>query len=295
MALASMTGFARGSGDLEGETWTWEVKSVNGRGLDIRCRMPPGHDALEAPARALVAKVAKRGQISLNLQTNTSSRHQSIEINQDVLDELIGAASALMRDNIAIAPTADGLLGLRGVVETTEEPEDEAGRARREAAMLDSLTSVLEDFAANRMSEGSKLDTVLQDQIVTIAELVAEATELAATQPEAVRAKFEDKLKTLLGDRAELPEERLVQEAALLAVKADVREELDRLRAHVEAARELLAEPDAVGRRLDFLAQEFNRETNTLCAKSTDASLTKVGLNLKSAIEQFREQVQNIE
>jgi uncharacterized protein (TIGR00255 family) len=290
-----MTGFARAAGELDGDTWTWEVKSVNGRGLDIRTRLAPGYDNLEARIRSFIAEHVSRGQLSVHLQLNTVAREQSVQINQQALDVVIAAAGELQRDHIAIAPSADGLLALRGVLELQDVAEDENTREAREIALLSSLQSAVIEFVADRELEGDKLAKVIKLQLDEIALLIDQAGDLAVTQPAALRARLEEKISSLLADRADMPEERLVQEAAMLAVKADIREELDRLQAHVEAAAELTTAGGPVGRRFDFLAQEFNREANTLCSKSSDTELTQIGLQLKTVIDQFREQVQNLE
>ncbi len=295
MTLASMTGFSRANGELNGDTWVWEVKSVNSRGLDIRCRLAPGLDHLEAKVKSIISDVAARGQVSVNLQLSGVVRAQSISINQQALDLIIGAARELQRDNLAIAPTADGLLGLRSVLELTDLPEDDDVLAAREQAMLETLRHAARALAQDRQSEGEKLAGILLGQIAGMEKLVETASGLDAAGPAAIKARFEEKIAALLSERSEFSEERLAHEAAILAVKADIREELDRLVAHIASARELLQAGGPIGRRLDFLAQEFNREANTLCSKSSDVELTRTGLDLKSTIDQFREQVQNIE
>ncbi len=295
MTLSSMTGFARKNGELNGDTWTWEIKSVNGRGVDIRARLASGYDSIEAKIRTIIAEQVSRGQINVNLQLTTATRVQSVQINQQALDIVIGAAGELQRDHIAIAPSADGLLALRGILELKDVAEDETTRQTRETAILGNLTEVVNDFVSDRQAEGEKLAAIMMTQMQEVERLIGEAGELASIQPEAIRTRLEQKITNLIGERTDLPQERLVQEAAMLAVKADIREELDRLEAHVMAAKELLAAGGPIGRRLDFLAQEFNREANTLCSKSSDAKLTQIGLSLKTVIDQFREQVQNIE
>lgn len=295
MALSSMTGFARTAGELDGDTWTWEVKSVNGRGLDIRTRLAPGYDNLEAKIRSFITEHVNRGQLSVHLQLNTAVREQSVQINQQALDAVIAAAGELQRDHIAIAPSADGLLALRGVLELQDVAEDENARDAREIALLSSMQQAVIEFVADRKLEGEKLTKVIKAQLDEIALSIDQASDLATTQPAALRARLEEKISSLLADRVDMPEERLVQEAAMLAVKADIREELDRLQAHVAAAAELIVAGGPVGRRFDFLAQEFNREANTLCSKSSDTELTQIGLQLKTVIDQFREQVQNLE
>ena len=221
MVLASMTGFARAAGELNGDTWTWEIKSVNGRGLDIRIRMAPGYDNLEPKIKSLIAEHISRGQLSVNLQLNTVNREQSIQVNQQALDAIIAAAGELQRDHVAIAPAADGLLGLRGVLELQDVAENESTRDSREIALLSSLQVAVLEFVADRRSEGTKLSAVISAQVKDVSDLVVQAGRIASTQPAALRDRLEEKITALLADRADLPEERLVQEAAMLAVKAD--------------------------------------------------------------------------
>ena len=288
-----MTGFARAQGHADGVSWTWEVKSVNAKGRDLRCRMAPGFDALEPPARDRVGKRFQRGNITLNLNVMRAQAPSGWRINHDVLDQVVAAIPEVQRRVTGVTPpSVDGLLGLRGVIEPVEEEPDEEARAALEAAILADLDAALEQLAAMRAEEGARLEPVLSGLIDEVESLQGKAKALAATQPAALKEKLLRQLEGLIED---LDPERLEQEAAILAGKADLREELDRLAAHVEAARDLLGRDGSVGRKLDFLCQEFNREANTLCSKSSDTELTRIGLDLKAAIEQFREQVQNIE
>ncbi len=292
-----MTGFARTEGTSEGEascTWTWEAKSVNGKGLDVRLRLPRGFDFLEAAVRKAASARFKRGNITLALDITWAKAAGGISVNAQNL-ETVTRALADLKGEMA-PPTADGVLALRGVLEQAEdEPLDEAARDALGKKLLSGLEATLDLLAENRNDEGVRLDVVLVGQIGAIAALTNEATTLAATQPDAIRARLREQVESLMADVQGLDEARLAQEAALLMTRADVREELDRLEAHIAAARDLMSEDGAVGRRLDFLCQEFNRESNTLCSKSSDVDLTRVGLEMKAAIEQFREQVQNIE
>ena len=290
-----MTGFARQDGGDGSLTWTWEAKSVNGRNLDIRCRVPLGYEALEAAARATAPKHCVRGNLQLSLSLGRRDQALKVQVNRALLDQLIALSDELAAADKAERPRLDALLAVRGVVETVEEEETPEARATREAILIEDLTAVLKALAANRREEGSRLGAVVAAHLDTIAGLVEAAATCAATQPEALRERLRTQVAELLETQNALPEERLAQEAALLAAKADVREELDRLRAHVAAARDLLKEAGAIGRRLDFLCQEFNREANTLCAKSTDVELTRLGLDMKTAVDQLREQVQNLE
>jgi uncharacterized protein (TIGR00255 family) len=295
MSVQSMTGFARRSGEHEGSTWTWEVRSVNGRGLDVRCRLN-GMEALEAQARQLVGKRLARGNVSVNLQVVRPVGTAQVRVNEAALQAVLAHLERLRGLDIeAAAPTLDGILALRGVLEPVEEPESEASLAARDAALLAGLDAALIDLVANRGREGEQLGALIAAHVDEIERLVGEAQGLAAVRPERIAERIKAQLEELLGDGAPVPPERLAQEIAMLAIKADVREELDRLAAHIDAARELIARPGAVGRQLDFLSQEFNREANTLCSKSADVALTRVGLALKHTIDQLREQVQNVE
>jgi uncharacterized protein (TIGR00255 family) len=295
LTVASMTGFARSEGFKDGYSWAWEIRSVNARGLDVRAKLPPGHESLEMKARARVAETFKRGSISIALNLARPERAARIKVNRDVLNQVVGLARELAHEVNAPPPQVEGLLSLHGVLERIEDEETEEARAGREAAMAETLDSALGELSAARGAEGTKLETMVSAHLGRIADLAAAAEKSASAQPDALKRRVREQVAALLEAKPDLPEERLAQEAALLASRADVREELDRLTAHVAAARELLAEGGAVGRRFDFLCQEFNREANTLCSKSTDIELTRVGLDLKAAIEQLREQVQNIE
>ncbi len=295
MTVSSMTGFARAEGHEDGVSWVWEVKSVNSKALDLRVRVPPGFEALELPLRAALAQRLKRGAVSVTLTLTKASAVGGVRVNREALAQVVALAQELVADGKAAAPRADGLLALRGVLESGEDIEDEARRERRQAALAASFERALDGLAAMRAAEGERLIPVVVARLAEIARLVAQAEDNAAVQPEALRVRLADMVGQLLGASPALSPERLAQEAALLVAKADIREELDRLSAHIVAAQELLAEGGAVGRRFDFLCQEFNREANTLCSKSADVALTRIGLGLKASIEQLREQVQNLE
>ncbi len=290
-----MTGFARADGHDDGISWTWEIKSVNSKSLDFRFRVPPGLEALELPLRNALAQRLKRGAVSLTLTVTRAGAAAGVRVNRDALAQVLALARELAAEGQAAPPRADGLLALRGVLESGEEGEDEAGRERRNAALLASAETALAALAAMRLSEGARLVPVLEARLAEIAKLVAAGEDNVSVQPAALKQRLRDMVAALLEAAPALPEERLAQEAALLVAKADVREELDRLSAHLIAAQELLAEGGAIGRRFDFLCQELNREANTLCSKSADLALTRIGLGLKAAIEQLREQVQNVE
>jgi uncharacterized protein (TIGR00255 family) len=292
MTLSGMTGFARAEGARGAVSWAWEVKSVNGRGLDLRVRMPNGMDALEPAVREAVQKRFRRGAVTAGLQLQRDAAGAGPRVNFAQLDALIAAVRPLISEGVVAPPRLDGLLALRGMIEADDHADADEEEALR-ADVLRSLGAALDGLAAARRAEGAALAAVLEDAVARIEALRAAAAGLAATQPEAIRQRLAARIAELIGN--EFPEDRLALEAAALAVKADVREELDRLAAHVVSARELLAAPEPSGRRLDFLAQELNREANTLCAKSADTELTRIGLDLKAAIEQFREQAQNVE
>jgi uncharacterized protein (TIGR00255 family) len=295
VTVSSMTGFARTEGHEDGVSWVWELKSVNSKSLDLRFRLPPGLESLELALRASIARRMKRGALGVVLTLVRTGAAGGFRVNRAALAQVAALAQELVAEGRAAPPRADGLLALRGVLETGEEDEDHALRERREAALSASWESALDRLVAMRLAEGGRLIPALEARLAEIARLVAAAERSAAVQPSIVKARLADMVAALLDAGPALSPERLAQEAALLAAKADVREELDRLSAHIIAAQELLAEGGPIGRRFDFLCQEFNREANTLCAKSGDVTLTRVGLDLKAAIDQLREQVQNVE
>ncbi|MGA7712439.1 MAG: YicC/YloC family endoribonuclease [Rhizomicrobium sp.] len=295
MALVSMTGFAEAQGSRDGAHWRWEAKSVNGRSLDLRLRLPQGFDGVEAAARILAADRFKRGNIQASLTYEAAASVRGLRIDAVALASAVKIAKEVATETGLRPASVDGLLALKGIIIQDESlVTDDRERAGRDAAILETLAAALSALARARASEGAKLRLVLEAQIAEVARLTETAAALAATQPAVLRSKLEQQLKDLVGPGVVAPE-RLAQEIALLAVRADIREELDRLAAHVGEARKLLSSGEAVGRKLDFLAQEFNREANTLCSKSSDAELTRVGLDLKAVIDQFREQAQNVE
>jgi uncharacterized protein (TIGR00255 family) len=289
-----MTGFARIEG-AEG-VWSWavEARSVNGRNLETRFRGPPGFDGLERVAREGAQGRFQRGQVNVGVQAKRADTGVTVRINDEALARYLDLSAQLVREGRAAPPAADGLLSLKGVLEAAEEDEDPDARAAVEAAMAASVVAALDGLKAARLQEGAALKPVLTGLVDRIETLVEQAEAQAAAQTAAIRDRFTRRLADLLVDVASM-EERIVQEAAVLAVKADVREETDRLRSHVATARELVAAGAGAGRRLDFLAQEFMREANTLCSKSAATALTAVGLELKAVIEQLREQIQNVE
>lgn len=295
MTIFSMTGFAREEGADEGAQWVWEARSVNARGLDIRCKLPPGLDRIEAPAREAVAARVRRGSVSINLTLTRRSGEGALRINRALLDEVIRLRDDLGDIVDPAPPRLEALLAVRGVLELAGEEPDETAEKARDAALLASLGRTLDALAVMRGEEGARLGDIFADQLAELSALAGSAGETAAVQPGAIKARLAQQVAALIEADPALPEERLAQEAALLAAKADVAEELDRLGAHVAAVRDLISADEPVGRRLDFLCQELNREANTLCAKSSDIALTNIGLALKAAIERLREQVQNVE
>ena len=294
MALASMTGFARETGQSGSWRFAWELKSVNAKGLDVRGKGPAGFDAVIEEARVRVGRAVQRGTCHIALTASKDTAPATARINTALLDALLETLAPYDGRMGLRAPSVGALLGVRGVVEIGEA-EEVGVPADVAATMLASLDSAIAALVASRRSEGGALAAVLSKRIDTIATLADAADACPARRPEAIKARLAEQVAALIDASAGLDPNRLHQEAVLLAARADIREEIDRLRAHVGAARELLGKGGPVGRRLDFLAQEFSREANTLCAKAVDVSLTVIGLDLKTEVEQFREQVQNVE
>ncbi len=293
MTIASMTGFARIPGVARGFRWAWELKSVNAKGLDLRLRLPPGFDALEPEVRGRLGKNLSRGTCYATLSLQREGAAPDVRINEPLLRRLAETLGA-MQLSPGLAPASlDGLLAVRGVVEICEA-EDEAELARVQEEALAGLDTAIAALLAMRRGEGAALAEIVAARLAKIAALRKAADESPGRRPEAIRARLAESIALIAGN-PKFDEARLYQEALLLAAKADVREELDRLATHIDAIAALLARGGAIGRRLDFLAQELGREANTLCAKSNDAALTSVGLDMRVEIEQLREQVQNIE
>ncbi|HWE77471.1 MAG TPA: YicC/YloC family endoribonuclease [Pseudolabrys sp.] len=295
MALSSMTGFARGHGVVGAYSWSWEIKSVNAKGLDIRFRLPPGWDAVEVAARTRATQALSRGTVYCNLTVARQGVPPTVKVNEPVLNAVIATLNQLTGRVDAAAPTLDGILALKGVMEVTEEDEREDEHREAEAAILKGFAKALADLDAMRKQEGGTLGQLLTTRLDEIAALTAQAEAAPGRKPEAIKARLAAQVAALIEAAQRFDSDRLYQEAIMLATKADIREELDRLVSHVAQVRRLLAEGGPAGRRLDFLAQELNRESNTLTAKANDAELTTIGLQLKSVVEQFREQVQNLE
>ena len=295
MALSSMTGFARCNGTSDAYAWAWELRSVNGKNLDLRLRLPPGWDAVEAPVRARAAAALSRGTIYGTLSARREGVAPLVRVNEPVLAAVLSTLREVARRVEAAPARLDGILALKGVIEVTDQEESEEDRRAAELAVVGGFGEALAALAGMRRQEGAALAGVLATRLDEVGRLAARAEAAPGRRPEAIRSRLAAQVAVLVDASDRFDADRLHQEAILIASKADVREELDRLAAHVQQGRNLLAQGGAVGRRLDFLAQELQREANTLCAKSNDVELTNVGLELKSVVEQFREQVQNLE
>ncbi len=295
MALSSMTGFARADGVAGAYTWAWELKSVNAKGLELRLRLPPGWDSIELPARGRASESLARGTVYANLSVNRAGVPPVVRVNESVLAAVLATIGDVAHRIDAAPPSLDGILALKGVIEVSEADESEEARGAAEAAILAGFGEALAGLADMRRREGEALARVLSARLDELAALSRQAEAAPGRRPEAIKARLAEQVALLLDASDRFDADRLHQEAILIASKADIREELDRLTAHVAQARRLVETGGSVGRRLDFLAQELNREANTLCAKSNDVELTNIGLELKAVVEQFREQVQNLE
>jgi uncharacterized protein (TIGR00255 family) len=295
MALSSMTGYASASGSHERLHWQWEIRSVNGKGLDVRLRLAPGFEALEVAVRDAVQRHLKRGNLQITLTCGRGSSDQHLVVNEEVLEQALSLAERLWQRLGGDPPRAEHILALRGVLDIAAPEDSEETVALRDGAMLRSLNEALSALVASRRGEGMRLAAVVADKIDRIESLTIAARDSPARAVEAIRTRLAEQVARLVQASTSLDQDRLHQEAALLAARADIQEEIDRLLAHVEAARKLLDTTEPVGRQFDFLAQEFNREANTLCSKAPDRTLTAIGLELKTVIDQLREQVQNIE
>jgi uncharacterized protein (TIGR00255 family) len=290
-----MTGFARSNGTSGPYTFEWELKSVNAKGLDLRIRLPPGWEELEASARKRAGEALSRGTLYASLNAKRSTTGATVRINEDVLAGIVRVASVLAGKIDAVAPSIDGLLAIKGVIEVVEPEGDEAEDIAAKAAAALAFDHALVDLIAMRRREGGALGQLVAQRMDEIEQLAAKAEAAPGRKPEAIKARISEQIAVVLDASDRFDPDRLHQEAVLIAARADIREELDRIASHIAQVREMIGKGGAVGRRLDFLAQEFNREVNTCCSKSNDLELTNLGLEMKNAVEQFREQVQNLE
>jgi uncharacterized protein (TIGR00255 family) len=295
MALSSMTGFARSHGASGPYAFEWELKSVNAKGFDLRLRLPQGWDELDAHAKKRAGEVLARGTVYANLNVKRANATSTVRINEDVLSAVVKVAHQLAGRIDAVAPSIDGLLGIKGVIEVVEPESNEDEDKAAKAAAARAFDEALDNLVAMRRREGTSLGQILSQRLDEIETLAKKAETAPGRKPEAVRARLAEQVAALLETTDRFDADRLSQEALLIAAKADIREELDRIASHLSQARELIGKGGPIGRRLDFLAQEFHREVNTTCSKSNDLELTNTGLELKSVVEQFREQVQNLE
>lgn len=285
-----MTGFGQAAGTFEGINWIWELKSVNGRSLDLRFRLPPGFDDIELQLREHLSKNFTRGSISVILNLDRPQRDYDVRINESLVKKIAHVASEA---NLP-APGLEGLLNLKGVVEVVEAKDSEEFREHLVKALLTGLDDAIGSLKKARQAEGAIIMALFISQIEMVEDIIAQVDTHASRQPQTILKRLKEQMEPLL-ENTGLDEARLHQEAALIAIRSDIQEEIDRLRAHCDHFRGLMKEGGAIGRRLDFLAQEFNRETNTLCSKAHDKDLTTLGLSLKNVIDQFREQAQNVE
>lgn len=295
MTLSSMTGFGRAEGHFENYSWVWELRSVNGKSLDVRMRIPSGLDAFDQFVKAELKKVISRGNINVSLQLSKDSQESAVNVNETALDKLVVIAKDAAKKHDLAMPSIDRLLAIRDVVEITEMDEDDDTLKKRNDALKASFKDAIKSLVSARNDEGAATRDMLSNVLDEVERLLNEGEAIAAKQPDALKNKFNEKVNALFDNSQGLDQDRLAQEVVLLATKADVKEETDRLHAHIVSARSLLNENGPIGRKFDFLTQEFNREANTLCSKSTDITLTNIGLSLKTAIDQLREQVQNVE
>jgi uncharacterized protein (TIGR00255 family) len=295
MAVSSMTGFARSHGASGPYTFEWELKSVNAKGFDLRMRLPPGWDELEAFAKKRAGEMLSRGTVYANLNVKRANAVSTIRINEEVLASIVKVAGVLAGKIDAVAPSIDGLLGIKGVIEVVEPEADEAEEKATQAAAAAAFELALANLVEMRRREGVTLAQILSQRMDEIETLAKKAEAAPGRKPDAIRARLAEQIAALLESSERFDPDRLHQEAIMVAAKADIREELDRIASHISQAREMIGKGGPVGRRLDFLAQEFNREVNTCCSKSNDLELTNTGLAMKNVVEQFREQVQNLE
>jgi uncharacterized protein (TIGR00255 family) len=295
MPLSSMTGFARSHGASGPYAFEWELKSVNAKGFDLRMRLPPGWDELEALAKKRAGELLSRGTVYANLNVKRTGAVSTVRINEDVLGSIVKVAGVLAGKIDAVAPSIDGLLAIKGVIEVVEPESNDAEDRAAKAAAAAAFEQALADLVKMRQREGMTLGQILSQRMDEFEKLAKKAEAAPGRKPEAIRARLAEQIAALLDASERFDSDRLNQEAIMIAAKADIREELDRIASHISQAREMIGKGGPVGRRLDFLAQEFNREVNTCCSKSNDLELTNTGLEMKNVVEQFREQVQNLE
>jgi len=293
--MKSMTGFGRADGSRGAASWYFEIRSVNGRGFDLRTRLPNGNEALEPRMRDFLLKRITRGNVTINLQFDKAVAAPEIRLNEVALAQVVAAAERVRQLTGGLPAATEGLLALRGVLEVVEPTETEDERAGRVAAMMATFETALDQFVENRAAEGARLAAVLAAEVAEIESLVERVRASPARKPETIAARLGEQIQRLLATSNTFEPERLHQEAVLVATRADVEEELQRLVVHIAAARDLLAETAPVGRKFDFLTQEFNREANTLCSKANDPDMSRCGQSMKVLIDQMREQVANIE
>ncbi len=295
MALSSMTGFARSQGVAGTYAWSWELKSVNSKGLDLKLRLPPGWEAIELGVRARASEILSRGSVFANLTVSREGTAPVARINEPALNAVLAALKGLSGRVVGAPPSLDGILSLKGVMEVSEAEESEDERSAAEIAVVAGFGEALNGLADMRRTEGQALGRILSARLSEIGALAARAEAMPGRKAEAIKVRLAEQVAALLEASQRFDADRLHQEAILLATKIDIREELDRLTAHVAQAKKLIADGGPIGRKLDFLSQELNRESNTLCSKANDLELTNIGLELKAVVEQFREQVQNLE
>lgn len=295
MALSSMTGFARSHGASGPYTFEWELKSVNAKGFDLRCGCRRGSTSWRPTPRSAPHEVLSRGTVYANLNVKRANTAATVRVNEDVLNAVLKAAAVIAGKVDAVAPSVDGLLAIKGVVEVAEPEGDEDEDKAARAAVAEAFDKALADLVEMRKREGTSLGQILTQRVDEVEALARKAEAAPGRKPEAIKARLAEQIATLLDTSDRFDSDRLMQEAILIATRADIREELDRIASHVAQARELIGKGGPIGRKLDFLAQEFHREVNTCCSKSNDIELTNTGLAMKNVVEQFREQVQNLE
>ena len=295
MVLSSMTGFARSHGASGPYAFEWELKSVNAKGFDLRLRLPPGWEELEALAKKRAAEVLSRGTVYANFNVRRTNAQSTVHVNEDVLASILRVAASLASKIDAVAPSIDGLLAIKGVIEVVEPEADEMEDKAAKDAAAAAFDQALVNLVDMRQREGNALGQILLQRMDEIERLAKKAETAPGRKPDAIKARLAEQIALLMETSDRFDPDRLSQEALLIATKADIREELDRIASHIAQTRDMIAKGGPIGRRLDFLAQEFNREVNTCCSKSNDIELTNTGLEMKNVVEQFREQVQNLE